>query len=681
MSKEIDKEEEEVVVTLLSNGSSNLFKDNTLTHFSSKLHTPILLKPANHNYIALQEIGISLESGNIKVPFNTPAITYIEWDISHFLYNHPDYTNDLSKNKIQRECFLSTYEHNKSTFFINYPNSFGVYNNKGYLENEIYNPKTIEDKLKQFDFLSSGEGKLDINLVNDYLTSEFNNSENIPSLLQQFEIQLIKKISEGIFQNLETKKHGLLVHERLAKALKINTYFRISLKNNTKSFQIPDSLTIDSEPYFLYFLSKDEKIRGGVFFDNTITSNENDVINIDCNLIDPYTSNEKFCTTIATFNNVSNDQRFLYYYPNNRNFYKLRGNEIQDINIRVSDKDYKQLNLFPGIPTIIKLIIRSEVKMDFTSNLRVSSRALGTSNFYNKNSFFRVMNHGYDIFQSETSELSITSITYPNRFKVLPEYLNSNHITTYFMYSNQNVIVDEMKISSNDNHLKDISLDVSLDPLVMVSNLNKTFDKENIEWSYNTQTRRISIKTKDSAYVLQIPYPLGNLLGFQDVDVDFINDMTKNHIFKSSWFYNVFWTKKFIDVMKTQNNLSIYELLATNNFLPKNYFYITLSSNDEYQIKRPVNLEIHRPRYALVYNNIIEDSIVDNNYYKILKTIYFAESDTKWKTITYKNDEYKKIQEKNPLYLEFALRLPSGDLVEFENSEDDVVINLKTRNK
>ena len=40
----------------------------------------------------------------------------------------------------------------KALFFINYPNNFGVYSNKGYLENEIYNPKTIEDKLKQFDF-------------------------------------------------------------------------------------------------------------------------------------------------------------------------------------------------------------------------------------------------------------------------------------------------------------------------------------------------------------------------------------------------------------------------------------------------------------------------------------------------------------------------------------------------
>ena len=88
---------------------------------------------------------------------------------------------------------------------------------------------------------------------------------------------------------------------------------------------------------------------------------------------------------------------------------------------------------------------------------------------------------------------------------------------------------------------------------------------------------------------------------------------------------------------------------------------------------------MHRPRYALVYNNIIEDSIVDNSYYKILKTIYFEDSESKWKTLTYKNDEYKKVHEKNPLYLEFALRLPSGDLVEFENNEDDVVINLKTK--
>ena len=169
------------------------------------------------------------------------------------------------------------------------------------------------------------------------------------------------------------------------------------------------------------------------------------------------------------------------------------------------------------------------------------------------------------------------------------------------------------------------------------------------------------------------------MLGLQEIDIDFSNPMTGNHVFKSSRYYKLFLTEKLIKVMKTDNNLSVYELLGKNSFPVENFFYVALSSNDELNFNQSINLGLHRPRYALVYNNIIEDSIVDNNYYKILKTIYFEESNSKWSTITYKNDEYKKVQEKTPLYLEFSLRLPSGDLVEFENDEDDVVINLKTK--
>ena len=107
-----------------------------------------------------------------------------------------------------------------------------------------------------------------------------------------------------------------------------------------------------------------------------------------------------------------------------------------------------------------------------------------------------------------------------------------------------------------------------------------------------------------------------------------------------------FLTEKLVDVMKIQNDLSIYELLGNNDFPVEDFFYISLSSNDVIQFQQSIDLQLHRPRYALVYNNIIEDSIVDNSYYKILKTIYFEDSESKWKTITYKNDEFKKIQEK-----------------------------------
>ena len=144
--------------------------------------------------------------------------------------------------------------------------------------------------------------------------------------------------------------------------------------------------------------------------------------------------------------------------------------------------------------------------------------------------------------------------------------------------------------------MKDISKDLSLDPLVVISNLNKRFKEEDMTFKYNNNSHRVSIKTRKKAYVLQIPIPLGNLFGLQESDVSFVNDMTINHEFKNTWFYKLFWTEKFIDVMKTQNHHSIYELLGNNGFPTENFFYIALSSYDELYVKRPMNLEMHRSR-------------------------------------------------------------------------------------
>ena len=105
--------------------------------------------------------------------------------------------------------------------------------------------------------------------------------------------------------------------------------------------------------------------------------------------------------------------------------------------------------------------------------------------------------------------------------------------------------------------------------------------------------------------------------------------MATSHLFRPLWFYKAFLTEKLVDSMKIQKDLSIYELLGNNNFPVEDFFYIGLSSNDVFQFQQSTDLQLHRPRYALVYNNIIEDSIVDNSYYKILKTIYFEDSESK----------------------------------------------------
>ena len=78
MYQELDTYDNEIVVAILSNGSSNLFKENLLTLFSNKLHTPVVLNESNYHYVALQEIGIDLNSGNIKIPNQKPGIIYFE---------------------------------------------------------------------------------------------------------------------------------------------------------------------------------------------------------------------------------------------------------------------------------------------------------------------------------------------------------------------------------------------------------------------------------------------------------------------------------------------------------------------------------------------------------------------------------------------------------------------------
>ena len=180
MNNELDSYDKEVVVTLLSNGSANLFKENSLTLFSNKLHTPIILNPSNYHYIALQEIGLSLDSGNIKIPNQNPAIIYFEWDT--------DYSNLFEQGKNYKnleEVFIRTYKQNKNSLFINYPNNFGTYSDKGFIENRFYTADTIEVELNKFDFFSNidyFEGKLNFKLVKHYI-------ENTNDLLwQRFEI-------------------------------------------------------------------------------------------------------------------------------------------------------------------------------------------------------------------------------------------------------------------------------------------------------------------------------------------------------------------------------------------------------------------------------------------------------------------------------------------------------------
>ena len=82
------------------------------------MHTPIILNPSDYHYAALQEICVSLNSGNIKIPNQKPAIIYFEWN-TNFSNNLEKITN----YETLKEVFIKTYKNNKTSFLSIIPTS------------------------------------------------------------------------------------------------------------------------------------------------------------------------------------------------------------------------------------------------------------------------------------------------------------------------------------------------------------------------------------------------------------------------------------------------------------------------------------------------------------------------------------------------------------------------------
>ena len=118
------KDDDHTTVTLLSNGSYNLYNDNSLTSFSNKLHNPISLDPSQYHYVALQEIGISLNAENIPIPPDKPSLIYI----SNTGVLHRSVLKELTN------VFKSAFDGDGEELFINHRNSFGVQSTKKFMK-------------------------------------------------------------------------------------------------------------------------------------------------------------------------------------------------------------------------------------------------------------------------------------------------------------------------------------------------------------------------------------------------------------------------------------------------------------------------------------------------------------------------------------------------------------------
>ena len=98
----------------------------------------------------------------------------------------------------------------------------------------------------------------------------------------------------------------------------------------------------------------------------------------------------------------------------------------------------------------------------------------------------------------------------------------------------------------NSDLMNDVSDNVSLGSLLLISNLNKQSREEDITWKFNNRSQHVSIRTRKQSYILQIPFSLGSLSGLQESDVEFVNTMTSSHELEDTLLYNQFGLKNIL---------------------------------------------------------------------------------------------------------------------------------------
>ena len=171
---------------------------------------------------------------NVRVPTNKPPIFYLDWDFILFSIVNPllffqllgfDELSSINVNKLNK-IFLSVYQLNKQSIFINYPNQFGIHSVQRNIKEKMHNTLTLEDELKQFESTIFNETLgIKFDFVRDnklplYSTVNFSNRKIISSLHKAFRIRCFLKQPKT---NKEDVIIGLILHEKLVTSLKIKT--------------------------------------------------------------------------------------------------------------------------------------------------------------------------------------------------------------------------------------------------------------------------------------------------------------------------------------------------------------------------------------------------------------------------------------------------------------------------
>ena len=662
-------------LTLLSNGSDQYFSNNTLTSFTNQLPQEIILNKDKDWCVSLQDIGIHLNYENFSISKENPI--FLAFDAQDLLPIVGTKIEDLSSGQLLPSNVLTLCTKSKVVKNVHHISVETLH-----VSPQLFNLDLIAKKLHQF---ISNSKLLNDNLQflvasnyinNIQLYAKEGNETNVKGL-KEYAINNpsidVVKVRQVYFKNISYTSNSqeknnfpiaLCIHSLLYEAL------QLKYKKNTTQIEIND------QNYILVILNPSDIILSPHVLENEFPRLASNICHVFCNIVEPYQFNENYCQLIRT---ISLPRYNNYYFNTSKTsqFFKINKESLKQINIKLFTEDFELLPLLPGVASITKLRFKAMDKPR-VSNLKVSSSSEKYSAFENRNSSFRVKIPSNLNFNQPNLHISVSSITFPNKFKTFPA--NSKNILYVLTINEQlqiekveNITIPGRSFQSSRDLLYSINYQLSKAGISSFSFHSTHQLKDN----FHPSNQYCLIKSTQSIIIV-LPLHLSIILG---VKKDFIGLNDKGEYFwgdvdiSNRFYISPGMKMKAQQISKNMINL-IKETLVEEKDLLKNGYFITLKGGDSYSFNHSLNIYEFKPKYFLLYNNICEHSIYDSKFLRILKIVPVRESLAEFMTIEFENEEYQKIQVSHPNYLEFTLRTHTGELVQFHDTKENVIIDL-----
>lgn len=639
-------------IFLLSNGSLDSYESNTLSKFRNSFPFKKYETDRDSRYeISLDAIGLSHKFRNILLPENR--------SLPSIIISNMRRPKDLESYEIQ---FLKNEDGKDCVFQQFFP------------EDKYYEQDDITSFFRLINNRTDSELKPIVNIGFEDGGIVLKNNPNQPngyfiffhkSFIDSFGIP-----TKEIMKNFKSH-YAKLDPEYLTNKSLHNYYGQHELSSEYEShfWQIKElnivttEQTYMGETYYGYYIRKPNHIVYGLR--NVFQANYPSVIKVKCDNIQPQIFNGQFSKDLLCFSTSVKHEDYNYFEFVSKQFCTLNNTRLDSLAITLCDEEDNQLNLLPGVATILKLSLRKMGTFDDTFNVRLTSAVQPNSTYKNSNSSFRVRLP--DVLRLNRNwKASLTSISYPNKYTTfLPS--NPKELTVSFtymlrVYGTPENDTERPLYFTQFREKYDFKIDTTTlyNAEYLVSELDSFLKKNSIgSMTIDDSSRKIQL-TVTKCGTFCIGNAVLSVLGWDDLKQACAELPSEG----------VHWGTYGSLKVKNDNGVPclFFDDWGSKKVSPESPYKVTFS-------KKP-KMDYFIPKYIMIYTNFITPSIVGGKYLNLFKVIPVTDKKEEYVVKEFKHKEYYDLLYTDIPEIEIQLRSHDGEPMNF-TSEQEVLVNIE----